>query len=49
MVTSGALVPYTIATAPLAGTEEMRPFSWPGAFGFGARPSTPQPSREFVV
>jgi hypothetical protein len=38
MVTSGALFPYTIAAAPLVGTEEMRRFSWPGPFGFGARP-----------
>ena len=38
MVTSGALFPYTIAAAPLAGTEVMRRFSWPGPFGFGARP-----------
>jgi hypothetical protein len=38
MVTSGALFPYTIAATLLAGTEEMRRFSWPGPFGFGARP-----------
>jgi hypothetical protein len=38
MVTSDALFPYTIAAAPLVGTEEMRRFSWPGPFGFGARP-----------
>jgi hypothetical protein len=38
MLTSSALVPYTIAAAPLAGTEVMRRFSWPGPFGFGARP-----------
>lgn len=38
MVTSYAIAPYTIAGAPLDGTEIIGRFSWPGPFGFGVRP-----------
>jgi len=37
MITSGALDEYTIAAAPIAGTEIMRRFDWPGVCGFGRR------------
>jgi hypothetical protein len=38
MITSRQLSLYTIAAAPVAGTEVVRRFSWPGPFGLGARP-----------
>jgi hypothetical protein len=38
MITTKAISPYTIAAAPIAGTEVARCFSWPGPFGFGSRP-----------
>ncbi len=37
MITSAALDEYTIAAAPIAGTEIVRTFKWPGPFGL--RPS----------
>ena len=37
MITSSALDEYTIAAAPIAGTEIMRRFDWPGVCGFGHR------------
>lgn len=38
MITTSALSPYTIAASPIAGTEVVRRFYWPGPFGLGARP-----------
>jgi hypothetical protein len=38
MITASIVSPYTIAAAPVPGTEILRCFSWPGPFGFGARP-----------
>jgi hypothetical protein len=37
MVTSAALDEYTIAAAPIAGTEIVRRFGWPGLPGFSRR------------
>jgi len=38
MVTSSTLASYTIAGAPIGGNEIIGRFTWPGPFGFGARP-----------
>lgn len=38
MITSPEPRPYMIAAAPLAGTEIVRRFTYPGPFGLGARP-----------
>jgi hypothetical protein len=37
MITSPRVVEYTLASAPIAGTEIVSRFKWPGPFGLGSR------------